>query len=101
LQIGVENKTTQLTLLVGWVDQRIARRGLGSVPSVLEQPGTNIDLVFKHEFQIAGNNLTLGLSGRNLLDEDNQEFQLSKLGRTQANTYQRGRSFSLSLTFKR
>jgi outer membrane receptor protein involved in Fe transport len=101
LQIGFENKTTQLTLLVGWVDERIARRGLGSVPSVLELPGTNIDLVFKHEFKVAGNNVTLGLSGRNLLDEDNQEYQLSNLGRTEANTYQRGRSFSLSLTLKR
>jgi outer membrane receptor protein involved in Fe transport len=101
LQVGFENKTTQLTLLVGWVDQRIARRGLGSVPSVLEEPGTNIDLVFKHEFQVAGNAVTLGLSGRNLLDEYNQEFQLSKLGRTEANTYQRGRSFSVSLTLKR
>jgi TonB-dependent receptor len=101
LQIGFENKSTQLTLLVGWVDERIARRGLGSVPSVLERPGTNIDLVLKHDFKVAGNDLSLSLSGRNLLAEDNQEYQLSKLGRTEANTYERGRSVSLSLTLKR
>lgn len=101
LQIGYEGNGTQLTLLVGWVDERVARRGLGSVPSVIEQPGTNIDLVLKHEFSVAGNDFSLGLSGRNLLDEDNQEFQLSNLGRTEANTYKRGRSFSVSLTLKR
>jgi outer membrane receptor protein involved in Fe transport len=101
LQFGYEGNGTQATLLVGWVDQRIARRGLGSVPSVIEEPGTNIDLVIKHEFKLAGNDLTLAVSGRNLLDEDNQEFQLSNIGRTEANTYKRGRSFSVSLTLKR
>ncbi len=101
VQIGLENKTTQLTLLVGWVDERIARRGLGSVPSVLELPGINVDLVFKHDFKLAGNGVSLSLSGRNLLAEDNQEYQISKLGRTEANTYERGRSISLSLTLKR
>ncbi len=101
LQVGYEGNGTQLTLLVGWVDERIARRGLGSVPSVIEQPGTNIDLVFKHEFSAAGNAFTIGLSGRNLLDNDNEEFQISSLGRTEANTFKRGRAFSLSLTLKR
>jgi outer membrane receptor protein involved in Fe transport len=101
LQIGYESKDTQLTLLVGWVDERIARRGLGTVPSVIELPGTNVDLVFKKDMKLAGNDITLSISGRNLLDEDNQEFQTSKLGRTETNTYARGRSFSLSVTVKR
>ena len=101
VQIGYEGNGTQVTLLVGWVDERIARRGLGSVPSVIELPGINIDLVMKQDFTIGNNDMTIALSGRNLLDEDNQEFQLSNLGRTEANTYKRGRSFSLSLTLKR
>ncbi|MEN9856570.1 MAG: hypothetical protein RLZZ157_1696, partial [Pseudomonadota bacterium] len=101
LQIGYEGKDTQLTLLVGWVDERIARRGLGTVPSVIELPGTNVDLVFKKDMKLAGNDVTLSISGRNLLDEDNQEFQTSKLGRTETNTYARGRSFSVSVTVKR
>jgi outer membrane receptor protein involved in Fe transport len=100
LQLGYETDNQQLTLLVGWVDERIARRGLGSVPSVIENPGTNIDLVFKHDFTIGNVDYTLGISGRNLLAEDNQEYQLSNLGRTEANTYKRGRSISLSLTVK-
>jgi TonB-dependent receptor len=101
VQLGYEGNGTQATLLIGWVDERIARRGLGSVPSVIEKPGTNIDLVLKHDFTIGGNDLSLSLSGRNLLAEDNQEFQLSNIGRTESNTYKRGRSFSVSLTLKR
>jgi outer membrane receptor protein involved in Fe transport len=101
LQIGYEKDNQQLTLLVGWVDERVARRGLGSVPSVLELPGTNIDLVFKQDFKVGDMEMTFGLSGRNLLDEDNQEYQISSLGRTEYNTFKRGRSFSISLTAKR
>jgi outer membrane receptor protein involved in Fe transport len=101
LQIGYENDAQQLTLLIGWVDERIARRGLGSVPTVRELPGTNIDLVFKHDFKIGNTEMTFGLSGRNLLAEDNQEYQISNLGRTEYNTYKRGRSFSISIAAKR
>jgi len=101
LQLGYETDNQQLTLLVGWVDERIARRGLGSVPSVIENPGTNVDLVYKRDFTVANVDYTFGISGRNLLAEDNQEFQISKLGRTEANTYKRGRSISLSLTVRR
>jgi TonB-dependent receptor len=100
MELGFESAATQLTLLVGWVDERIARRGLGGIPSVVEDPGINLDLVFKHDFDIAGRILTLGLSGRNLLDEDHVEYQLSAAGKTDANTYQRGRNFSASLTAK-
>lgn len=100
LQLGYETDNEQLTLLVGWVDERIARRGLGSVPSVIENPGTNIDLVYKRDFTIGKVDYTFGISGRNLLAEDNQEFQISKLGRTESNTYKRGRSISLSLTLR-
>ena len=100
MQLGYETDTQQLTLLVGWVDERIARRGLGSVPSVIENPGTNIDLVFKQDFKLGSLDYTFGISGRNLLAVDHEEFQLSELGRTEANTFKRGRSISLSLTVK-
>ena len=100
MQLGYETPSQQLTLLVGWVDERIARRGLGSVPSVIENPGTNIDLVFKQDFKLGNLDYTFGISGRNLLAVDHEEFQVSSLGRTEANTFKRGRSISLSLTVK-
>ncbi|MEZ6031017.1 MAG: TonB-dependent receptor [Hyphomonadaceae bacterium] len=100
LQFGFETPETQLTLLVGWVDERIARRGLGGIPSVIEKPGVNVDLVFHQDIQFGDTVLSLGLSGRNLLNEDHEEYQTSAAGKTDANTYERGRSFSASLTAK-
>jgi TonB-dependent receptor len=100
LQLGLETPQTQLTLLVGWVDERILRRGIGSVPSVQDRPGVNVDLVYRRTFDVNGAEFTLGVSGRNLLDEQHEEFQMSDLGRTDVNTYDRGRSFSLSLGTK-
>jgi outer membrane receptor protein involved in Fe transport len=50
---------------------------------------------------IAGQDLKLGLSLRNILDEAHEEFQESDtIGRTEYNTYDRGRSFSASLTMR-
>jgi outer membrane receptor protein involved in Fe transport len=98
LQFGVETDATQLTLLVGWVDERIARRGLGALPSVIEDPGVNVDLVFRHNFVVADTDLTLGISGRNLLAEPHVEYQQSGDTRLDVNTYDRGQSFSISLT---
>ena len=100
LQFGLETASSQLTLLVGWVDERIARRGLGALPTVIEDPGVNVDLVFRRDFTVGDNLVTLGLSGRNLLDEQHSEYQNSAAGRTDANTYDRGMSFSASLTAK-
>jgi outer membrane receptor protein involved in Fe transport len=100
VEFGFQSAQTQLTLLIGWVDERIARRGLGGIPSVIEDPGVNVDLVFHRDFDVLGHVVTLGLSGRNLLDEDHVEYQLSAAGKTDTNTYQRGRNFSASLTAK-
>jgi len=100
VEFGFESDDTQLTMLVGWVDERIARRGLGGIPSVIEDPGINLDLVFHKDFDLWGNQLSLSLSGRNLLDEDHVEYQESAAGKTDANTYARGRTFSASITAK-
>lgn len=101
LQFGVEDDNSQLTLLVGWVDTRILQRGFGAgggLPDIVEEPGVNVDLVFRHNFTLAGTNFTIGLSGRNLLDEEHREYQESNVGDLEVNTYDRGRSFSASLT---
>lgn len=100
IEFGLEGDGSTLSLLVGWVDERIARRGLGGIPSVIEDPGVNLDLVFRKDLDLMGNTVTLGLSGRNLLNEDHVEYQMSSAGKTSANTYERGRSFSASLTAK-
>lgn len=100
LQFGWETDETQLTLLAGWVSERIARRGLGSLPAVIEDPGVNVDLVYRQNFTLAGTDLQLSLAGRNLLGERHEEFQNSALGRTELNSYDRGTTLSASLTAK-
>lgn len=101
VQFGYETDVSQLTLLVGWVDERILRRGFGQgLPDVIENPGINIDLVYRRNFTVNGQDFTFGLSGRNLLGEQHQEYQESDIGRVDFNTYDRGQTFSASLTAK-
>lgn len=105
LQFGWESDVEQMTVLLGWVDERILQRGIsasvGGLPDVIEDPGIQLDLVYNRDFVIAGRDFTLGLRGRNLLDEAHEEYQYSDgLGRTEFNTYDRGTSFSASVTAK-
>lgn len=100
VQFGYETGDSQLTLLVGWVDDRILRRGQGSVEPVIERPGTNIDLVYKRDFVLGGREMTLGVSGRNLTGEVYQEFQEYERGVNNVDRYARGQSYSVSLTAK-
>jgi len=93
-----------MTLLVGWVDERILQRGFGvgaaALPDVIEDPGIQLDLVYNRDFTIAGRELSLGLKGRNLLGEKHVEYQTSEsdVGRTEYNTYERGTTISASLS---
>lgn len=104
MQFGWESDADQMTLLLNWVDTRILQRGLdlsGAVlPDVIEDPGVQLDLVYRRDFDLGGRVVTLGLSGRNLLNQKHEEYQVSEgsLGRTEFNTYERGQTFSVSLT---
>ena len=106
LQFGYDTGTSQMTLLIGWVDERILLRGAGQRADVIERPGVNVDLNFRQDFTVAGQDFTLGLSARNLLDEAHEEFQSDTVSGTgesitqQFNTYDRGQTFSASLTAK-
>ena len=106
LQFGWESDVEQATLLLNWVDERILQRGRADgtsrIADVLEDPGIQLDFVYRRDFTYADKEFTLGLSARNILNEDHQEFQLNggELGRTEFNTYERGTSLSASLTAK-
>jgi hypothetical protein len=101
LQFGFETEKSELTMLVGYTSERILIRGTPSgagVPNVFEDPGVNLDLVFRHNFQVLGSEMTFGVAGRNLLDQAHEEYQQTAIGRTDYNTYDRGQTFSVSLT---
>lgn len=108
LQAGWESDVEQFTVLLGWVDDRILQRGIESgsggntLPNIIDSPGVQLDIVYNRDFTLIGQDLKLGLSARNLLDTRHEEFQISGsgLGRTEFNTYDRGVSFSASLTAK-
>jgi len=102
-QFGWETDVEQLTLLLNWVDDRILQRGLtqpgAELPDVIESPGVQLDLNYRRDFEIDGQSFTLEAGARNILDEDHREFQINPtIGETEFNTYERGRTFQVSLT---
>ncbi len=104
-QFGWEGEDDQLTVLLGWVSDRILQRGsptaTGGVPDVVESPGIQLDLVYRMNLEMLGTDFTIGLVARNLVGARHEEFQLSAAdpsGRTEFDTYDRGRSLSASLT---
>ncbi|MEM9706231.1 MAG: TonB-dependent receptor [Pseudomonadota bacterium] len=102
-QFGWEGENDQLTILLGWVSERILQRGYElpgtRIPDIIEEPGVQLDLVYRYDIDLFGQPMSLGLSGRNLLATRHEEFQISdEVGRTDFNTYDRGRTFSASIT---
>jgi len=106
-QFGWEGENTQFTLLVGWVSERLLARGergdLESNPArlldVFERPGVQLDAVFRQNVVIAGTDMTIGLTARNLLGESYDAFQTNSAGEEFSfNTYERGRTLSASIT---
>lgn len=97
VQFGYETPYSQLTLLLGWTDDRILRRGQGSVEPVYDRSGINVDLVYKHTLQWGENDMTLTLAGRNLGGAVYEEYQIYDRGRNEVDRYPRGQVFSASL----
>lgn len=106
VQFGWESDIEQATLLLNGVDERILQRGradgTSQIADVIQDPGMQLDFVYRRDITFGERDMTLGLSARNLLGEKNEEFQLNggELGRTEFNTYERGTSLSASLTAK-
>jgi len=98
VQFGYESSASQLTLLGSWTDERIMRRGQGSVEPVIDVPGVNVDLVYKQFFTVGDTDMTLSLAARNLTNTDHEEYQIYARGKNVVDQYERGQTFSVSLT---
>lgn len=109
-QFGWEGDSTQFTILLGWVSERLLARGErgngmtnpARLLDIQERPGVQLDAVFRQNVSIHGTDFTIGLSARNLLGTRHVEFQdgteATASGIANFNTYDRGRSLSASLT---
>lgn len=100
LQFGWEDdeNRSQATLLVTYVSERISARGRPGQPDLIQKPGVMLDLVIRKELTVRDRDFTLGVSARNLLDTEYEEFQELGSGRVDNLRYGIGRSVSVSLS---
>ncbi|WP_324826719.1 TonB-dependent receptor domain-containing protein [Qipengyuania zhejiangensis] len=100
LQLGLEDldRLSQATFLVSYSSERVTSRGTGSLPDILEDPGLRLDFVVRQGFEMAGADLELKLEARNITGRGYQEYQTNGTNRIDINSYDVGRSFSVSLS---
>jgi TonB-dependent receptor len=105
LQVGFENgdKLSQQTLLLTYASDRVISRGVfGSPPQpdVNERPGIRLDFVAREGFEVSGRELELKFEARNLTGRRHREFQKSGANILDVNSYDVGRSISISASLK-
>ena len=100
LQFGFsdEEAGSQATILVTYASERITTRGRAGFPDLVQDPGVFVDFTYRRDFTVWDRELTFGFEARNLLGEDYEEYQELGGGRVDNNTYDLGRSFSVSLS---
>ncbi|WP_395393931.1 TonB-dependent receptor [Novosphingobium sp. BL-8A] len=105
VQIGLEDtdSLSQQTILINYASKRAVSRGLANSgqPDVLENPGLTIDFVVRQGIKLSENKeIELKFEARNLTGRNHQEYQQMEDGRVNYNTYDLGRIFTLSGSFK-
>jgi outer membrane receptor protein involved in Fe transport len=104
-EIGLENqdKLSQQTILISYASSRVVSRGVfGSPPQpdVFEKPGLRLDFVAREGVKLLGKELELKFEARNLTGRRHNEFQQAGSNQLDFNSYDVGRTFSLSGTLK-
>ncbi|MBY9067682.1 TonB-dependent receptor [Hyphomonas sp. WL0036] len=100
LQLGWTDDVarSQLTLLVNYSSERSTARAPAGQPDFMQEPGINMDLVYKKGFDLRGQSFTLDLKAKNLLGEDYEEFQSGSGGYVRVNQYDLGTTLSVGLS---
>lgn len=100
LQLGWEDEAakSQLTLLATYASERITARGPGGQPDFVQDPGINLDLVYKKGLELRGREFTFDFKAQNLLGQDFDEYQSGSGGYVQVNQYDVGTTISLGLS---
>ena len=105
LQLGLEStdKLSQQTILLTYASDRVVSRGLNGSPpqpDVIERPGLRVDFVVREGIELGNHELEMKFEARNLTARRHVEFQSAGTNRIDTNTYNEGRSFSLSASLK-
>lgn len=102
LQLGFEHpdRLSQQTLLLTYASKRVTSRGPVGQPDIVENPGLRLDLVLREGVTFLGREVDFKFEARNLTGRKREEFQQSGTNRVEINTYDVGRSFSFSASFK-
>lgn len=90
------NQLTQADLLFNVFGKRITEVGNDVLPNIYEYPHADLDLTFRHPLT---GNLTLKGSVENILDPE-YRFQHEGAGNYFTQLYNKGRSYSLGITYK-
>lgn len=102
LQIGFEDSEllSQQTLLLTYASDRATNRftSNGTPIDFIEEPGFRLDFVARQVVTVAGAELELKFEGRNLTNENYEEFQTFNGSRVDRNSYDIGRSFTIGLS---
>ena len=101
LQLGFENteRLSQQTVLLSYASERVVSRGLNGSPpqpDVIEKPGLRIDFVAREAMDFLGQEIELKFEARNITARKHEEFQQSGTNRIDVNTYDLGRTLTLS-----
>ncbi|MDP3906414.1 TonB-dependent receptor domain-containing protein [Novosphingobium sp.] len=102
LQVGFEDtdRLSQQTFLLSYASTRVVSRGGGGMPDIVERPGIRLDFVARQGIKLAGQEVDLKFEARNITGRRHEEFQELGGNRVEINTYNVGRSFSLSASLK-
>ncbi|MGE3691065.1 MAG: TonB-dependent receptor [Novosphingobium sp.] len=104
-ELGFEHrdKLSQQTFLLTYASNRVVSRGVfGSPPQpdILERPGFRLDFVAREGIKLLKHEIELKFEARNITGQRHIEFQESGANRIDVNSYNVGRSFSLSASVK-
>lgn len=98
LQVGVENETSQATLLMTYVSERVSARGNAGEPDYIQDPGVILDFNFRQDFDVSGRPMTFSFRAENLLGEDYDEYQTAGSSEVIINRYDLGTTLTVGLS---
>jgi len=102
LQLGFEHteRLSQQTFLLSYASERVTSRGPVGLPDILERPGFKLDFVAREGVNFLGREVDVKFEARNITGRKREEFQQVGANRIEINSYDVGRSFSLSASVK-